>query len=294
MCLSPQVPVTQRCKVPHCAHTRNGGPVSVRSNSIIEKISGKDGRCARNDIVASAVALMEAEKGGILLGTFFDELNTLESALRSAELESAFRFAASLEGELAFETQVVSSAEVQHFSSLEDDADEKTIYPLSVVPIEADVPVQSPPSRNVNASCGGLASSIAVIPKAAPTVVRCCRVSWDQLATVVVRRQHVFRIEARSSGDVPQTAGGDSFAVLMRGCAVSVHCRVDDGQDGSYSVVFKPTIVGSACYHTHSHLACASATLRTTAAAHCMVVHTRMRTRSLVYRRLHGVDHSRW
>lgn len=67
-----------------------------------------------------------------------------------------------------------------------------------------------------------------------------CQVSGDGVHTSIVRQIAEFSIEAVDSNYCRCKDGGENFFVLMRGCGTTMRAKVDDNEDGTYTVRYKP------------------------------------------------------
>ena len=76
------------------------------------------------------------------------------------------------------------------------------------------------------------------------TVAEMCRIKGKGLSEATVRQASYFWVEACDAQGRKRTEGGDAFFVHVRGPS-TVRARVTDNQDGSYLVVWKPSVSGS-------------------------------------------------
>ena len=79
-----------------------------------------------------------------------------------------------------------------------------------------------------------------------------CQVSGRGLSIATVRQLTTFTVTAQDSDGQPQTEGGDTFFVAIRG-ASRVRAKVTDNADGTYSVAYRPSVSGT-CAPLKSHL----------------------------------------
>ena len=77
-----------------------------------------------------------------------------------------------------------------------------------------------------------------------PTRASMCKVSGNALTEATARELATFTIEAFDENGKPQSHGGDTFVVAIRGRGERVRAKVIDNLDGRYAVGFKPITSG--------------------------------------------------
>ena len=76
-----------------------------------------------------------------------------------------------------------------------------------------------------------------------PAVASCCNASGKGLQSAIARRKSSFLVEANTADGVRCQQGGEIFSVKVNGPSV-LHARVQDNEDGTYLVEYKPQASG--------------------------------------------------